>query len=143
MIDLKNKVLKWYEEAVRLSECDSELKRKLLSPRRPPKLNLFIDNMCKAFVDADKLLVGRGLFVKETTMQTTVYDMTKVFITGIELEAKRMYESDLDKAARKAEADKVAAMDNFLAGGTDNEYAEELGLKNEEVKEIDYKGPKK
>ena len=134
-ISLKQDIRKWFKEAVQLADCDPELKRMLLREYPPhPRLETFLDNLGQQFVEADKILVKKGLFVKRETMQTTVYDMTKVFITGFELEAKKRFESDLAKSAREAEAAKVAAMDDFLNGGTDNEYAEELGLINEEVK---------
>lgn len=142
-IGLKGKIKKWFVEAVKLNpEVSGELQRKLTREYPPdPHVEKFLDNLAEQFIKADQLLQKQGLFVKEKTMQDTVYDMTKVFITAIELEAKRMYESDLEKAARRAKEDEIKAMDDFLAGGTDNEYAEELGLINEEVKVKDA-GPK-
>jgi hypothetical protein len=129
---LKIKIKKWFFEAVALSNCDSELKHTLRKGH--PRLEKFIDNLAEQFKKADEILVKRGIYIKQRTMQDTTYDMTKVFITAIELEAKKRYESDLDKAARAVEASKTADIENFLSGGTDNEYSQELGLINEDAK---------
>jgi hypothetical protein len=137
---LHNKIRGWFDEAVALEQAPEELKRSL---KTNPRVQLFFDNLTVQICEADKLCTKRGLRLKESTIQTTVYDMTKIFLSTVEAEAKRRYESDLDKAARAAEASKAKAMDDFLSGGTDNEYAEELGLINEEVKVKDQKDFKK
>ena len=127
---LRAKVKQWYKEAVALSQCDDALKTKLKGENA--RVNFLIDNILGEFKKGDALLAPRGLFVKESTMRTTVYDMTNVLITALELEAKRMYETDLDKAARAAEKSKAEEVENFLSGGTENEYSQE-GLVNEEA----------
>lgn len=132
---LQTKVRTWFNEKVQLSGCDNDLKRRLLRAKDDyPRLDGFLTNMCIEIDKADRLCAQRGIKLKTSTMQTTVYDMTDFFIKLIEGENARLYESAIDKAARNAKAEAVAQAEDFLAGGTDNEFSE-AGLVNEsEVK---------
>lgn len=98
------------------------------------RVDLCVANIVKEIEKANVLLAPKGLFVTEETMRSTTYDLCDVFILGAELEAKRRYESDLEKAARAAEASTAKEAEDFLAGGTDNTYSQELGLINGEEK---------
>ena len=115
---LRSKLKQWFLEAVALSACPEELKRTLRKDNG--RISALINNMQGEFKRADQLLASRGLFLKESTMQTAMYDMTNVLIQGLELEVKRMYETDLAKAARQAEVSKAAEVEDFLSGGTEN-----------------------
>lgn len=142
-LTLKSRVRTWFNEAVKLHPtAPSDLKDKLLNINREkhPRLDLFLERLCLEFAQADKICVGRGLVLQEKTMQDTVYDMTDFFIKLLMKEAGEMYASDLDKAAERAKADAIKQAEDFLAGGKDNEYAEE-GLINEgEVSIKEHKG---
>lgn len=130
---IKAKVRNWFMDAVKLHPtANYELKKSI--ERGGARVDLCIDNIVKEIEKANIILAPKGLFVTEETMRSTTYDLCDVFILGAELEAKRRYESDLEKAARAAEASKAKEADDFLAGGTDNQYAQELGLINGEEK---------
>lgn len=130
---LNNKVRAWFMDAVALHPtANTELKASI--KRGGARVDLCIANIVKEVEKANILLAPKGLFVTEETMRSTTYDLCDVFILGAELEAKRRYESDLEKAARAAEVSKAKEADDFLTGGTENEYAQELGLVNGEEK---------
>lgn len=132
-LTLKNRVRNWFNEAVRLNlNVPQELRERLLHVNREkhPRLDLFINNMCEQFVEADNLCRKRGLMLKEKTMQETTYDMTDFFIKMLVKEATQMYESDLEKSARAAQAEALRQAEDFLAGGKENEFTQE-GLTNE------------
>ena len=129
---LRPKIKKWFEEAIRLNmEAPEELKRMLL--RGHPKVEGFLDHITGQVIQADKLCLARGLVLKEKTIQDTVYDMTKYFMAGIELEAKKRYESDLARSAREAEAQKIKEFDAVLAGQAEGEFAEAGVISNDKV----------
>lgn len=129
---LNVKVKQWFEEGVRLNlEAPQELKDTLL--RGHPRLQGFIDRMTAELLNAEKVCRERGVFLKEKTMQDTVYDMTKVFMQGMEGEAKRRYESDLQRLAREAEQSKIQEFEDVLDGKATGEFAEAGVITNEEI----------
>jgi len=130
---LREQVKKWYREAIQLDfEIEPELKRKLLAEDHP-NLNKFIDNLCEQFIQAEKQCRRKGLILKTKTMQDTVYDLTKYFVMGLQGEAKRRYESDLEKSAREAEAAKVKEFEDVLQGKATGEFAEAGVISNEKI----------
>lgn len=129
---LKTQVKKWFEEAVRLDTvAHQELKDAVL--RASPRVDLFVNNLVKEFNEADKLCRQRGLTLKLKTMQDATYDMTKVFLTGMEGEARRRYESDFDKSVRQMKADQEKEFDAVLAGKAEGEFAEAGVISNEKI----------
>lgn len=129
---LKEQIKKWFEESVRLNfKIDPELKRILLS--NPPNLDKFITNLCREFENADRVCRSRGLVLKQKTIQDTVYDMTEVFITVMENEAKRRYETDLAKLAREKEAAQIKEFEDVLSGNATGEFAEAGVITNEKI----------
>lgn len=131
---LGSKIKQWFKEAVQLdTECDPELKAIIL--REPPheKVNMFFENLSKQFKQAESLCLKRGLILKEKTLQETTYDMAKFFMRGMEGEAKRRYESDLEKSARDAQAAKIKEFDDVLAGNATGEFAEAGIITDEKI----------
>lgn len=130
---LRSQIKKWFREAVQLDlEIDPELKRMLLREDHP-NLNRFLDNLTAQFEQADRECRRRGLVLKAKTIQDTVYDMEKVFVMGLMGEAKNRYESDLAKAAREAEAQKIKEFEDVLAGKATGEFAEAGVITNEKI----------
>lgn len=130
---LREQIKKWYREAIQLDfEIEPELKRKLLAEDHP-NLNKFIDNLCEQFIQAEKQCRHRGLILKMKTMQDTVYDLTKYFVMGLQGEAKRRYESDLEKSAREAETAKIKEFEDVLQGKPTGEFAEAGVISNEKI----------
>lgn len=129
---LNVQVKKWFEEAVRLNvEAPQELRETLL--RGHPKLEGFLENLTSQLLDAETKCRLRGVTLKQKTMQDFVYDLTKYFMQGMEGEAKRRYESDIEKLARQAEADKLKEFDSVLEGKAEGEFAEAGVISNEEI----------
>jgi hypothetical protein len=130
---LREQIRKWFREAVQLDiEIDPELKRKLLAEDHV-NINKFLDNLCAQFEKAEEMCRRKGLVLKQKTMQDTVYDLTKYFALGVQGEAKRRYESDLEKAAREAEAAKVKEFEDVLQGKATGEFAEAGVISNEKI----------
>lgn len=120
---LSIKVKKWFEEAIRLDiEAPSDLKDTLL--RGGPKIEQFINSMAVELDKACSTCLAKGIVIKEKTMQDYVYDMVKYFMKGLESEARKRYESDLAKAARDAQASKLAEFEKASNGIIDGEFAE-------------------
>ena len=125
-------IKKWFEEAVRLDPvAHQDLKDAVL--RSGPRVDLFLNKLRKEFRDAEKLCKQRGVTLKLKTMQDATYDMTKVFMAGMEEEARRRYESDFDKSMRQIQADKEKEFDAVLAGNAQGEFAEAGVISNEEI----------
>lgn len=123
-------VLKSYQEAVQLHPtANSDLKRALKSHERVP---LFINNLCKEIEKAQeyRLRTKKKKYL-ESTIKSLVYDMTNVFISGIEMEAKQRYESDMQKMIREQEARAKQDLESSASGKLTGEYADlanEAGL---------------
>lgn len=129
---LRPQLQKWFEEAVRLDlEAPQDLKDVLL--RGHPKVENFLNNMCAQIEKAEQVCRGRGVQLKQKTLQDFTYDMAKYFMKGIEGEARRRYESDLQRIAREAEAQKQKEFDAVLAGKPEGEFLEAGVISNEEI----------
>lgn len=134
MLGIRENIKKWFVEAVRMEvTAPQDLRDALL--REPPhaRVEIFVDNMCAEFEKADKLLQGKGRVVKLKTFQDTTYDMTKVFMQRMKADADQRHESDLAKAARKAEADKIKEFEDVLAGRASGEFLEAGVITNEKI----------
>ena len=129
---LRGQIKQWFEEAVRLDvEAPQDLKDVLL--RGHPKIEAFLDKMCGQIQQAESLCLRKGVRLKQKTIQDFTYDMAKYFMKGMEGEAKRRYESDLQRAAREAEAQRQREFDAVLAGNAEGEFAEAGVISNEEI----------
>lgn len=130
---LREQIKKWFYEAVALdTEAPRELKDTLKNGH--PRLEIFFDNLTEQFLKADELCQRRGLTLKTKTIQDTVYDMTKMFLKGMEGEARRRYETDLQKFYREQEAKKQKEFDKVLSGDVKDTDFEDAGLiTNEEI----------
>lgn len=130
---LQVQIKKWFEEAVRLNpECEDELKRKLLRFDHP-LIERFFGELRKQIEQGQRLCEQRGLVLRESTMQEAVYDMTAMFVLGIKGRAKLMYESDLAKAAREAEAQQVQEFEDVLSGNPTGEFLEAGVISDEKI----------
>lgn len=129
---LRQQIKTWFEEAVRLDlEAPQDLKEVLL--RGHPRLEGFLDKMTEQVEQADKICQRRGLVLKKKTLQEFTYDMTRYFMKGLEGEAKRRHESDLQRIAREAEIQKQKDFDAVLAGMPEGEFLEAGVISNEET----------
>ena len=128
----REQIKNYFIEAVTLStKHPSDLKDTLL--RGHPKLEGFIDRLTHQMRQAEIVLMGRGQVLKLKTIQDTVYDMTEVFMTGMEGEAKRRHESDMQKIMRQKEEDKKKEFDAVLAGKPEGEFAEAGVISDETI----------
>jgi len=132
-------VKKWFEEAVRLdATAPSDLKEVLL--RGHPNIEGFLDRMTKQLREAERINLRRGKHIKPKTFQDTVYDLTKLFMKGMEGEARRRYESDMQKIMRRKEEDKIKEFDSVLAGKPEGEFAEAGVLHDEAIDQTRQEG---
>lgn len=129
---LKQQIRKWFFEAVQLdTEAPNELKDVL--KRGHPNLDHFIDNLCGQIEKADKVCQSKGLVLKQKTLQNFTYDMAKYFMRGMEGEAKKRYESDIQRAAREAAEQQRKEFDAVLAGKAEGEFLEAGVISNEQI----------
>jgi len=130
---LQPKIRNWIFEAIRLDlDAPQELKDRLLRPNDPHVENLIV-GLTNKIVEADRVCSRRGVHLKTKTLQDTTYDMVKFALRSFHEEAQRRYESDMDRLAREAEASKLKEFDDFLKGGTENEFAEAGVVTSEEL----------
>lgn len=128
----KAQVKKWFEEAVRLDlEAPQELKDTLL--RGHPNLESFLDRMTRQLSQAQMINFKRRRPISQKTLQDFVYDMTKYFMKGMQGEAEKRYESDLKRAAREAEEQRLKEFDQVLEGKSVGEFAEAGVISNEQI----------
>lgn len=128
----KTQVKKWFEEAVRLDlTAPQELKEALLKGH--PNLDGFITKMTLQIQQAQLINFKRRRPVSQKTLQDFVYDMTKYFMQGMQGEAEKRYESDLKRAAREAEEQKIAEFESVLSGKAEGEFAEAGVITNEKI----------
>lgn len=115
-------VKKTYQEAIALKQMPSDLRTALKYHERMP---LMFKNLA---LELDKLQTTRILKKKkpfaEKIIKDVIYDMVDIFISGVELEAKSRYESDMAKLAAQAEAQKAKDLDATASGNVSGEYQE-------------------
>ena len=115
-------VKKTYQEAIALKQIPSDLKVALKSHERIP---LMFKNLA---AELDKVqawrLIKKKKPISEKILKDVIYDMVDIFIAGVEMEAKKRYESDLAKAASEAEAQKAKDLDATASGKVSGEYQE-------------------
>jgi hypothetical protein len=116
-------VRKTYQEAIALnSKIPSDLKIALKSHERMP---LLFQNLAIELQKVQDLYRARGKPpVSEKTMKSLVYDVTDMFISGVESEAKSRYESDAQKALKELEAQKLKDIQETASGNVSGEYQE-------------------
>jgi hypothetical protein len=129
---LKIKVKQWFFEAIKLDvDCPPELRAIL--ERGHPRLEGFIARMAFELETALNINARKGIMISPNTQQQIVYDMTKYFVLGLKTEAKKRYESDLERLAREAEAQKLKEFDDVLSGNATGEFAEAGVITNEAI----------
>jgi hypothetical protein len=119
----KKLVLDSYQEAVRLHPtANSELKASLKAHERVPQ---FIDNMCKELDKVQTMAIAkRGKPYSEKHIKEIVYDMTNVFIMGVEEVARKRYESEARKYLEQRQAQERADLESSASGKLQGEYVD-------------------
>jgi hypothetical protein len=124
---LRHQIKLWFEEAVKLDvEHPRELKDTLL--RGHPKLEMFFDKLTGEVLKAEEICKKKGVTLQKKTIQDFTYDMTKYFMQGMEGEARRRHETDLQKFYREQEEKKHKEFDKVLAGDVKGTDFEDAGL---------------
>jgi rubrerythrin len=100
----RNTFNEWYIEAVRMNvKADPELREMLLAQKHPRVVKM-LDHLFKEIQKACFLIYQKKKrYPLPQTVKGMVYDFTKLFMDGLENQAKRMYESDLSRIAREQE----------------------------------------
>ena len=116
-----NFVKKTYQEAISLnSSISSDLRHALRAHERMP---LMFNNLAKELQNVQDLRLRQNKkLIDEKTLKNVVYDFTNIFIAGVEAEAKSRYESDIQRLAAEAEAQKKADLDATASGKTSGDY---------------------
>ncbi len=114
-------VRKTYQEAIALNRnINSDLRTALKSHERMP---LLFQNLALELEKVQALQVSKGKPpVSEKTMKSLIYDMTDMFISGVEAEAKSRYETDAQKAMKAIAAQKVKDITETAAGNVSGDF---------------------
>jgi len=118
-------VKKTYQEAVALNpRIPLDLKTALKSHEKIP---LFFKNIAQELEKAqdDRLKKNQKPF-SEKTIKEFIYDVTEIFVLGVKAEADARAQSEIERLARKAEADKKADLESTIKGEAKGDYAEVL-----------------
>lgn len=118
-------VKKTYQEAVALnSRIPLDLKTALKSHEKIP---LFFKNIAEELekAQAERTAKGQKPF-SEKTIKDFIYDVTEMFIMGIKAEADARAQSEIDRLAKQAEADRKKDLESTIAGKPAGDYADVL-----------------
>lgn len=117
------KIREYYQQAVALHPtAHSDLKKALKTHERVPK---FIDNLFFEImkVQDQRVISGKKQYA-DKHIQDLVYDMTNLFITGLEHQYKEREKSELAKTAEKAKQDYQSDLDKSASGKMHGEFEE-------------------
>lgn len=113
-------VKKTYVEAIALKQIPDDLRTALRSHERMP---LMFVNLAKELEKAQNTLLRKGKKkADDKTIKTIIYDMIDIFIAGIEEEARKRYQSDLDKHAEEAKAQAVKDIKDTADGNVSGDF---------------------
>lgn len=116
-------IKKTYQEAVALnSKIPLDLRTALKSHEKIP---LFFKNIAEQLEKAqdDRIKKGQKPF-QESTVKSFIYDVTEMFILGVKAEADARAQSEIDRLAAKAEADRKKDLESTVAGKAQGDYAD-------------------
>lgn len=118
-------VKKTYQEAVALNpRIPLDLRTALKSHEKIPAFFKSIAEELEKAQD-DRIKKNQKPF-SEKIIKDFIYDVTEIFIAGIKAEADARAQSEIERLARKAEADKKADLEATVAGKAQGDYAEVL-----------------
>ena len=118
-------VKKTYQEAIALNpRIPLDLRTALKSHEKIP---LFFKNIAEQIerVQSERIAKNQKPFA-ETTIKGFIYDVTEIFVTGVRAEADDRARSEIERLAKKAEADKKADLESTIAGKAKGDYADVL-----------------
>jgi hypothetical protein len=118
-------VKKTYHEAVMLNQkIPSDLKTALKSHEKIP---LFFKSISQELEKAqnERLAKNQKPF-HEKTIKDFIYDVTEIFIVGIKAEADARAQSEIERLASKAEADRKKDLEATISGKAQGDYADVL-----------------
>ena len=133
MADYRSQVRKWFRAYVPTMKVSSELKNILIREAHP-NLENFFNNMSEELKKVQGHRVFKGQKpADESQLKWLVESMTDVFVSNMETQAKRRYESDLARLQRERDAQKKFEFDETLAGRATGEFAEAGVITNEKI----------
>ena len=112
-----------YNEAVRLHpSINSELKLALKSNERVPT---FVDALAKEVEHVQDVMLASGKEkIKDETIKHLVYDLTNLFITGIENQYTIRQETDAARLLRQQAASYQRDLDSSAEGNLKGDFAD-------------------
>jgi hypothetical protein len=116
-------IKKTYQEAVALNtKIPLDLRTALKSHEKIP---LFFKNIAEQLerAQSDRLAKGKKPF-REDTIKSFVYDVTEIFVSGVKAEADARAQSEIERLATKAEADRKKDLEATVAGKAQGDYAD-------------------
>lgn len=116
-------VRKTYQEAIALNRnISSDLRIALKSHERMP---LLFQNLATELEKVQALQLSKGKPpVSEKTMKSLIYDVTDMFISGVEAEAKSRYESDAQKMLKAQALQAQKDIENTASGNVSGDFEE-------------------
>lgn len=115
-------VTRAYQRALRELDIDAGLRQALKAHERVPK---FIDCLSDEFTKlaSHRLKIGKPL-PADRHLESMVKDITEIFIKGVQAKASQSYESEITRAMRKQETDRLRDLDSTIDGKASGDYAD-------------------
>ena len=112
-----------YKEAVALNpRIPSDLKVALKTHEKIP---LFFKNIAQELEKAQEERLKRNQKpFSEKVIKDFIYDVTEIFISGVRAEAEARAQSEIERLAKKAEADKKKDLESTIKGEAKGDYAD-------------------
>lgn len=119
--------------------CPPELIKSL---KNSPRTKVFLHNLSEEISKAERLVtVRRGRPLKLSTIQATIWDMSRLLLRGIEREATKRIQSEAEKKREQKEADYLKDLEATVDGNPQGEF-EELEVTEIEPEEDQTKSAK-
>lgn len=136
----KNTFNEWFLEAVRMNvKADPELKHQLITGKHP-RVDKMRDNLFNELQKACFLMYQKKRrYPKPETVKGMVYDFVKLFMDGLEMKAKRMYESDLSRIAREQELANLKDLEATDQGQAQGVFADAGVMISDQTKTLEQK----
>jgi hypothetical protein len=120
---LKDKISTWFYQAVEESQHKYELKQAIL--KKPLHVKEFEQSLISNVLEATPIAARKiGQDIKTENLKSLVYDLTNIYLNGIEKEAQRRIQSDIARAIEARKKQDLEDLDKTVSGTPSGEFKE-------------------
>lgn len=121
LVDIHRRVKDFFFFHLDAMPIDAEFKA---ACKRSPRVQLFVDNLCGQFVEAEKIVLKRGRVFKlsDKNVSDVVADYTKLFVQSVTMEAEQMYETTAKRQLRLTKIQEQKDLEATAAGKPQGDF---------------------